>query len=376
MSDQATVEKQLPEKGISWRSRWSFSWKHIRPVAYGYAAVLLTVVSIQALCLFFLWRPPQDWVSFGARVVTSPAMAGLFAVVAATIGAVQLSKQLSHTKEKAADDAWWQQFEWVTDRIIAPGQKSEADSSRLPMSLAFDLLNALARSAAATFQEAAVAGILNHYLKDFRKQQAMLPDQDETSTSNGPTTNSSNGPSMDSEGAESLRNLIDELPESSRARARTVLKAYERQYEQDVVKALDHVFGDAVHTQDPVVPGADAVIQLGSRRAIVEARQSIRETHRLQKIIPEVKDRMIRGDAEIGMIITPPAPRNPASPVFRGLARNGIHLIEWEPSMGSFALRSSVSRVFEGLNTEGAPTAGEEDALAGEAEMSKGPAAI
>jgi hypothetical protein len=315
------------------------------------------VVSIQALCLFFLWRPPQDWVSFGARVITSPAIAGVFAVVAASIGALQLSKQLSHTKEKAADEAWWQQFEWVTDRVIAPaGQKSEADSSRLPMSLAFDLMTSLSKVARAPFQKDAVGGILEYYVKDLPNEEPEDSDETETRNPSGSPAESpaSESASMDSAAAESLRNLIDALPVSSRpsASARRVLAAYDAEnYEQEIAKALRH------HGFDVTLPGmlknlsadhigdVDIIATIGDKKIIGDIKLSVRTPSALTNAGRNVRKLMRQEDATHGVIFTPPT--NVAQLVVSELALQGIYVVLWEPNMRSFELKRQIDEVLE-----------------------------
>jgi hypothetical protein len=281
--------------------------------------------------------------------------------MAAWIAASQLSKQLKHSKEKAADEAWWQQFEWVTDRIISSGQKGKKVDTRLPSSLAFDLMTSLSGSARASFQEDAVAGILNHYLKEFITPEAQSQEQDETPNSDGPRTDASDGPrtdasdgllkfasdgpTMDAAGAKSLRNLIDVLPESSRAPARSVLKAYEHQeYEQEVLKALRHRFGASLQTDEEAILGADAVIQFGSRRIAIEVKLSIAGTGVLEKTGERLQLAMDMENATAGVIITPPTSQN-LGPAIENLGKNRIHLIEWKPSMRSYALYHGITSV-------------------------------
>lgn len=325
---------------------WLFLQRHARRIAYSYAVVLLLVTSFQAVCLLLILRQSQGWAqywaSFGRDFATSPAAAGLCAVIAAWLGATQLSRQLTQSKKKAAEEAWWQQFEWVTDRIVSTRPKGEKDDTRLPSSLAFELMTALSRSATEAFQEAAVTGILNHYLKDFGKQQARTPHQGETPTSQDPGKSASDTPVMDREAAEALRNLIDELPPSSRSPARKVLETYEHDYEDEVLKALRHRFSAV----KPFVPGrfeADAIIQVGSQKVIAEVRSSILSQKMLTKIGSQVLQIMSHEKASGGVIITARATLN--TPL-QDLAKDGIHLIEWEPSMGSFALYSEITRMF------------------------------
>lgn len=355
MSDQAAVEKPVPAKTLTWQRISSFLRKHSLKFAYGYATVLLIVVSIQALCLFFLWRPPQDWVSFGARVITSPAIAGIFAVVAASIGAVQLSKQLSHTKEKAADEAWWQQFEWVTDRIIAPsGQKREEDSPRLPASLAFDLITSLSTVARAKFQRDAVGGILGHYLKDFANEGTEDLDEPTASDRPGGQAPATESASMDSAAADSLRKLVETLPESSRpsASARSVLARYDSEnYEQEIARALRH------HGFDVTLPGmlknlsadhigdVDIIATIDDKKIIGDIKLSVRTPSALTNAGRNVRRLMRQEDATHGVIFTPPT--NVAQLVVSELALQGIYVVLWEPNMRSFELKRQIDKVLD-----------------------------
>lgn len=353
MTETAAVgDDQVTNSDVS-EKRWPFLRRHARTVVYCYATVLLVVISIQALCLVFLWRPPQDWISFGARLATSPAMAGAFAVIAASIGAWQLSKQLTHTKEKAADEAWWQQFEWVTDRIISPGQKGETNNSALPSSLAFDLMTSLSKVARAPFQKDAVGGILNHYVKYFPKEHGGSREHDETQASaqsgereEAPTTD---GPSMDAAGANSLRNLLNVLPQSSPsiASARRVLEVYDSEnYEQEIAKALRHQGFDVVlpgmkkPTPGDYISEADLIATIDSKKIIADVKLSLRTRAGVERAGREIRKLMDHERATHGVIITPPTEAGPR--IATDLALQGIHLVEWEPSMRSHELRRRI----------------------------------
>ncbi|MCC9178621.1 restriction endonuclease [Arthrobacter sp. zg-Y750] len=291
-----------------------------------YSVLLALVVGGQTLCLSFMWRPPQDWLSFGARFVTSPAIAGLFAVVAASIGAWQLSKQLTHTKEKAADEAWWQQFEWVTDRIISSGDKEQI---QLPSSLAFDLMTSLSSSARAPFQKDAVGGILTHFLE----RNEGLHGRDKTTTSDA-------APNMDSAGASSLRTLLNVLPESSPSStsARQVLANYD--YEQEILKALLHRGFDVVLPNRVDHSGIDAIITSGSKKVIVDVKLTVRARHHLLRAVEQLKNAMHQERTTYGAIITRPTRLD--TEFVSSLSIQGIHLVEWEPSMGSLKLSSQI----------------------------------
>lgn len=335
MIDTATAENDQIENSDLKKTRWPALWRHARTLMYAYAVVLLLVVSVQAVCLSLLWRPPQDWVSFGTRFATSPAAAGVFAVIAALITAWQLSR-------KTANEAWWQQFEWVTDRIITPREKIGKDDAQLPSSLAFDLMTSLSQTAKAPFQRDAVGGILNHYLNDVVKQRKQSRAPGDIPPSGGPGADTAEGHGLDAAGANSLRNLIEVLPQSSSAPARNVLAAYERDYVDEVLKALRHRFR-AVQSYEPGLHEADAIIQVGSQKVIAEVRSSIRTRSMVTKVGSALRHIMSREKANGGVIITA---RASSSMQLQDLAKDGIHLIEWDPSAGSFALYSELTRVF------------------------------
>lgn len=345
MTEMATAEDDATAESDLGQERWVFFRTHGRKLLYGYTIVLLVVISIQSVCLFFLWRPPQDWVSFIARFVTSPAFAGVFAVIAATIGARQLAKQLLHTKKKAADEAWWQQFEWVTDRIITPDKGGKTSGSKLPMSLALDLIASLTTIADGPFQKSAVEGIANHYLLDFTK----LP-QDDSEGRGAPETTipsseraedpSSEGSSMDEAAAKSLGNLLKHLPESSASSesARRALGAY---YEQEVGSALRHRGFDVV-LGARIVNGtqlleADIIATRGSKKVIVDVKYSLRTLNGARMTAKGLRTMMAVERARYGVIVTPPSK---TAALFAGdlAATSGIHIVQWEPSMRSSEL--------------------------------------
>lgn len=344
---QDSAEEEQSPSGATQRV-WLFLRRHGRNIWYSYAAVLLLVTSVQAVCMLLIFRSSEEWArswaSFGRDFATSPAAAGICAVIAASLGAWQLTKQLNHSKDKAAQEAWWQQFEWVTDRIISSSKQDEKDDIRLPSSLALDLMNSLAASASKkTFQKAAVAGILKHYLQD--SGQARTDSQDEGPTPNGPATKASGGPILDSEGAESLRNLMKLLPESSRAPARIALQAYENDYEDEGLKALRHRLGDAIRIQEEPLLGISAVISKESERIAVKV-QAVRDSQMLEDISQRLQLVMGQVGASSGVIITTPTNLNVGGPTLKKLFKNGmIHLVEWDPSEGSSALHRRVMAV-------------------------------
>lgn len=114
------------------------------------------------------WKTGAEWEAFLLRFTTSPAAAGIAALLAAIIAARSFAKGLNHTKQEAqanrdkeAAEKWWEQFEWVSDRIVPKDPKQE----RLHNGLATALLGALEKAASGEFQRGAVNGIRDTYLR-------------------------------------------------------------------------------------------------------------------------------------------------------------------------------------------------------------------
>lgn len=310
-----------------------------RVVLRTYVALLLLAATVQAVVLFLLWNwPSYDWGTLVDRFVTSPAMAGLFAVLAAVIGAWSLHRQLTQTKRRAEDDAWWVQFEWVTDRIVSPDEdeieETKTAKDRLPKSLAYNLMTALSKSARAGFQKAAVAGIFDHY----RLGETLSPKQDGTETPDEPR--------MDATEAESLRALLAELsPDATSSEsAHRLLSAYD--YENEVQRALRHSFGPA-YSEPGHGFGADAIVDFGSYELVMEVKQSVPNHLILERTARQLREAMEYMGAAGGVIITQSTSlTSSANPVTKDrlqeLSTKGIHLIEWSPNERSGALREKI----------------------------------
>lgn len=313
-----------------------------RIVLRTYVTLLLLAVTVQAVVLFLLWKwPSYDWGTLVDRFVTSPAMAGLFAVLAAVIGAWSLHRQLTQTKRRAEDDAWWVQFEWVTDRIVSPDEdeteKAKKAKDRLPKSLAYNLMTALSKSARAGFQKAAVAGIFDHY----RLGETPSPEEVGTETSDESR--------MDATEAESLRALLAELSSdtTSSENAHRLLSAYD--YEDEVQKALRHRFGPA-HSEPGRDFGADAIVDFGSYKLVMEVKQSVTNHHILERTGKRLRSVMDRVGAAGGVIVTaPPSLKSSDDTLTKDriqeLSKEGIHLIEWAPAEKSGALQNKIRAI-------------------------------
>ncbi|UUL76163.1 hypothetical protein NG819_19880 [Pseudarthrobacter sp. Fe7] len=122
-------------------------------------SAILVVVGVVSLAL--QWKSAHAWEKFLQTFVTSPAAAGTAAVLAAVIAAITFNRGLQHTKAEARDKAWWEKFEWVTDRIVPKDPKQE----RLASGLAFSLLESLEAASDEGFQRKAIEGIKQTYIQ-------------------------------------------------------------------------------------------------------------------------------------------------------------------------------------------------------------------
>ena len=153
--------------------------------------VLTLILGLYLVHLLLLWKPLDRWIAFGEDFATSPSMAGIAAVIAATIGSRALKRQLDHTRAEAtrtrrkdAEASWWEKFEWVTDRILPKdeGQKM------LEKPLALALSTSLLKMSTADFQREAVRGVIDHYLS---------PDKENKPHGTGVTSETTSMPTND-----------------------------------------------------------------------------------------------------------------------------------------------------------------------------------
>lgn len=141
--------------------------------------VLGTVVVQDAL------RVQTDWVVLGA-FLTSPGFGGLCALGAAAIAFVGISRQIAASREATEkqiaasrdatekqvavsrdasvrqhkvenDRAWWQQFEWVSNRAIP----IDTNHEKLPFAVVVSALQALERAAGEAVQKRAIRAVMD-----------------------------------------------------------------------------------------------------------------------------------------------------------------------------------------------------------------------
>lgn len=143
------------------RSFWQWLKPSFRSGLRIIAWVLIAAALIGIIPLALQWKSGQAWEDFLQHFVTSPAAAGSAAVLAAVIASTTFNRGLQHSKAEARDKAWWEKFEWVTDRIVPKDPKQE----RLASGLALSMLGSLEDSSDEGFQREAVAGIKQTYIQ-------------------------------------------------------------------------------------------------------------------------------------------------------------------------------------------------------------------
>lgn len=153
----------------SWRFRWL-----IRGVTVFALGLLGSLVGMR------ISRAGWGWDVAATEFLTSPGAAGVAAVIAASIGAFMLNRQivttrrteikriettrkenatrLKHDQEVQQSSIWWESFEWVTSRALAKG----TDDPELPPELAITVLQDLQKWAPNDTQKAACGVLVGH----------------------------------------------------------------------------------------------------------------------------------------------------------------------------------------------------------------------
>lgn len=280
------------------------------------------------------WKSGEKWEDFLQDFVTSPAAAGCAAVLAAVIASVTFNMGLRHSKEEAqatrrkeAAEAWWEKFEWVTDRILPKDSRQE----RIAKPLAADLLVSLSTMAAEEFQREAVLGITNHYVLKIENDTALSsPDRDVNAE------------------ARSFRNLAES---TNSAAASSVALAAE--YEQAGLQALSATWEEtnelqilptiALHEGRTIRP--DAILNVKGHRIVVDFKAwnrfhpaSVdRTTNHFELAISQniLTDILLVSMAEL--------------PEDFSHARNNIHVIHWSISEGAEKLTSRILALVDAL---------------------------
>lgn len=233
------------------------------------------VVAVAGVVLV-VWKPWSRWVSFGEDFATSPAMAGLAAVLAASIGARALKNQLDHAQSEArharrrdAEASWWKKFEWVTDRILP---KDKDKQEKLDSELALSLATSLQKMSTANFQKVAVDGVIQHYL--LPKHPSFPQESKDGTKASGPDP-------------ASIRAYIEASDQTGSRASSAFLKNF--LYVSEVTSALKAQSIALVDRFDPIAGTAVAAVRIDPDAIIeIENRLVLLELKNVQRLDPWV----------------------------------------------------------------------------------------
>jgi len=110
--------------------------------------VLLGAIAWFVLSLIFGEIPARRKVF---EFITSPGMAGVAAVVAATIAAINISEQIRQSRQAELRQDWWTNFKWATERAVPTDDTAIA----VPYSTSIATLQTLACATNDSLQKAA-----------------------------------------------------------------------------------------------------------------------------------------------------------------------------------------------------------------------------
>ncbi|MDN3935675.1 hypothetical protein QWJ39_05045 [Arthrobacter sp. YD4] len=330
-----------------WAS-WLKAHPWVRRTIITFGFVLSVLLGVQVVVLLLAWKHVEVWVSFMRDFVTSPAMAGMAALIAAIIGARSLKRQLDQTKRQAdhtqaeavharamdAEASWWEKFEWVTDRILPKDPKQE----KLAKPLAIGLLTSLLNMATAEFQRGAVDGVIEHYL---------APENDEGQQKPGPSSKD-----YDAE-LRALRSLVDARKNSAAGSSAAEGALRASMYEQSAFDALQSVWqlGNELQFLPRLRVGErhfipDAILNLDGRRMILEFKAWTKFQHSGADRVLDMFSRALPVvDADrIILITSAPIPPEYAPGGFRANRFENLLLVHWLPEDGSAALEDGIRR--------------------------------
>lgn len=246
-----------------------------------------------------------DWLE---KFFLSPGAGGLAAVLAATIGALALNRQLDHSKRTEREKSWWQSFEWVAARAV-PANKEDIP---LPRATSIDVLTSLTTWVSSETQSKACQGLLDELLEPTNTARQ----EDEKRT---PTAVDASEPEEDAT-LDRINAAVARYVETTAgtpaqsAIARAVL------YEAAVLFALSEVplkegetFRREGHIRTPAsrpTPAPDALFESASARLVVEVKawtnpvalNRIRETAKLKDRYPGHKI-MVISPLDIGAAV-------------------------------------------------------------------------
>lgn len=280
--------------------------------------------------IFVVWingaadDPVINWIG---EWIKTPGFAGLCAVVAAGIAFIGISLQLRASRARDSDAAWWQSFEWASDRGL-PRDKTELE---LPSDAAIDTLNALATAARTNIQKNAVRGVVDelvrkktHRLVDERRAAhgAEATEASPSTMDVGDESTTADNDDTQSDGFSSAvwRYALDQVGTAAESR-----RAGSSAYETEVLRALRHLYQRVLPM--PANRPGDAIVATAHRELVVEIKWSPNKLRGVHE-----KRRLDSVDVVISNAPTTDLPES-------------VNLVVWNPQDGSFALRRALEAI-------------------------------
>lgn len=258
------------------------------------SATLLCVVGLLVgiglgLCGGIAWVSANHdaWGAYLRRFALSPGPAALAALFAAVVAVFSIRTSsaasrgtLEHQKATANADAWWEMFEWVSDRA-AP---ADAADRPLPTAVTVRTLERLADIATSEPQRAACSGMIDLLADEFAAEQARRaapnPSEDDDKTGGTePTATRQTEQETESEmTADAALLALASYAAANEGRASASARAEGLAYFNEVNKALlslswDHK--DVKLFRNPSGAGsADAILQFNGRQIAVSIKRT------------------------------------------------------------------------------------------------------
>lgn len=330
------------------------SESRVRRGARWAAVILIAFLSgiLSGLVVFWVnGASTNPFIGWFGDFLKSPGFTGLCAVTAAGIAIVGISLQIHASRQRDTDAAWWQSFEWASDR----GLPRDRSGLKLPADAAIDTLNALATAARTDIQRHAVGGVVEELVRthvpdvaDSVKSEdkhdpsdipARAPKGDSEISRRGEVgAPSDDGAKTDEEvsGSSEADAKADEDHDVANGRALAMWRyavdqmgtaaesrrAAKAGYEDEVFRALRHQFENVVRTHGRG-PG-DLMVEVGGRRLVIETRWA-----------PGLKQGSLERGRLDGVDVVITNARAESVPPW-------LQQVVWDPRQGSFALRRAL----------------------------------
>lgn len=199
----------------------------------------------------------------------SPGFTGLSAIIAAGIAFVGISLQMNATRLRDADAAWWQSFEWASDRGLPRDRTAKA----LPPAAALDTLNALASAARTDIQKNAVGGVVEEVIRrgslgQSNEDPAAIDSGSPPASGTDAITGEPEVADGDQTRSEDFSSAIWRYAAQQVGTAAESRRAAASAYETEVLRALRHQFERVVPVRGNA-PG-DVIVDTRQRSLVVE----------------------------------------------------------------------------------------------------------